>query len=88
MLQPNSVSRFSSTARLPVILAANGFPSLLKRYRYRTVPVYDYATMTEPLTDDQLATIGWHGISDMSNQFHYYRLSKDNRILWGGYDGS
>ncbi|ALI25299.1 Oxidoreductase [Mycolicibacterium fortuitum] len=72
-----------------VILATNGFPSLLKRYRYHTVPVYDYALMTEPLTDAQLADIGWRnrqGISDMSNQFHYYRLSKDNRILWGGYD--
>lgn len=72
-----------------VILATNGFPSLLKRYRYHTVPVYDYALMTEPLTDAQLADIGWghrQGISDMSNQFHYYRLSKDNRILWGGYD--
>ncbi|MGW4098957.1 NAD(P)/FAD-dependent oxidoreductase [Mycobacterium sp. NPDC004974] len=72
-----------------VILATNGFPSLLKRYRYHTVPVYDYALMTEPLTDAQLAEIGWtnrQGISDMSNQFHYYRLSKDNRILWGGYD--
>ncbi|MEV0671099.1 FAD-dependent oxidoreductase [Mycobacterium sp. NPDC050441] len=72
-----------------VILATNGFPSLLKRYRYHTVPVYDYALMTEPLADAQLADIGWgnrQGISDMSNQFHYYRLSKDNRILWGGYD--
>ncbi|WKG04786.1 FAD-binding oxidoreductase [Mycolicibacterium sp. HK-90] len=72
-----------------VVLATNGFPSLLKRYRYHTVPVYDYALMTEPLSDAQLAEIGWtnrQGISDMSNQFHYYRLSKDNRILWGGYD--
>lgn len=72
-----------------VILATNGFPSLLKRYRYHTVPVYDYALMTEPLTEAQLADIGWRhrqGIGDMSNQFHYYRMSKDNRILWGGYD--
>ena len=22
----------------------------------------------------------------MANQFHYYRLTADNRILWGGYD--
>ena len=54
-----------------------------------TVPVYDYALMTEPLTDEQLEAIGWkerQGIGDMANQFHYYRLSKDNRILFGGYD--
>ena len=23
---------------------------------------------------------------DLGNQFHYYRLTADNRILWGGYD--
>ena len=26
------------------------------------------------------------GIGDAANQFHYYRLTDDNRILWGGYD--
>lgn len=72
-----------------VILATNAFPSLLRRYRYHTVPVYDYVLVTEPLNQSQLREIGWprrQGISDMSNQFHYYRLTSDNRILWGGYD--
>lgn len=72
-----------------VALCTNVFPSLLKRYRFHTVPVYDYVLMTEPLSDEQLASIGWEGregIADMANQFHYFRLSKDNRILWGGYD--
>lgn len=70
-------------------LATNVFPSLLKRNSFMTVPVYDYALMTEPLTDQQLAAIGWterQGMADMANQFHYYRLSRDNRILFGGYD--
>ena len=72
-----------------VALATNVFPSLIKRYRLHTVPVYDYALMTEPLTPEQLASIGWEGrqgVGDLANQFHYYRLSRDNRILWGGYD--
>ncbi len=72
-----------------VALATNVFPSLLKRTKLHTVPVYDYALMTEPLTDDQMTSIGWanrQGLSDMANQFHYYRLSADNRILFGGYD--
>ena len=70
-------------------LCTNVFPSLLKRYRFHTVPVYDYVLMTEPLSDEQLASIGWdgrEGLADMANQFHYSRLTKDNRILWGGYD--
>ncbi|MGN7949458.1 NAD(P)/FAD-dependent oxidoreductase [Microbacterium sp. 22215] len=72
-----------------VALATNVFPSLLKRNRLMTVPVYDYVLMTEPLTDEQLASIGWsnrQGLADSANQFHYYRLTADNRILFGGYD--
>ncbi|MCX4670367.1 FAD-binding oxidoreductase [Streptomyces sp. NBC_01381] len=72
-----------------VALATNIFPSLVKRLRPYTVPVYDYALMTEPLSEEQLAAIGWknrQGLGDSANQFHYFRLSADNRILWGGYD--
>lgn len=71
------------------VLATNVFPSLVVRNRLQTVPVYDYVLATEPLTDDQLGRIGWanrQGIGDCANQFHYYRLSADNRIVWGGYD--
>ncbi|UOE43930.1 NAD(P)/FAD-dependent oxidoreductase [Agromyces larvae] len=70
------------------VLATNVFPSLLRRNRLMTVPVYDYALMTEPLSAAQLAEIGWHGrqgVSDLANQFHYLRRSGD-RILFGGYD--
>ena len=72
-----------------IALATNVFPSLLARNRLMTVPVYDYVLMTEPLTDAQLISIGWQnrqGVADLANQFHYYRLSADNRILFGGYD--
>ncbi len=72
-----------------VILATNVFPPLLRRNRMRIVPVYDYVLMTEPLSAEQLAAIGWtnrQGIGDLANQFHYFRLTADNRILYGGYD--
>lgn len=71
------------------LLATNVFPSLLRRNRWHTVPVYDYVLATEPLSTEQLARIGWQrrqGVGDSANQFHYYRLSADNRIVWGGYD--
>ena len=71
------------------VLATNVYPSLLRRNRLRIVPVYDYVLATEPLTDSQLERIGWQGrqgIGDCANQFHYYRLTMDNRIVWGGYD--
>ena len=72
-----------------VALGTNIFPNLVKRVRPFLAPVYDFALMTEPLTDQQLASIGWknrQGLGDCSNQFHYFRISADNRILWGGYD--
>ncbi len=70
-------------------LGTGAFAPLLRRVRSRLVPVYDYVLMTEPLSAAQLADVGWHdrqGLADTSNQFHYYRLTRDNRILWGGYD--
>ncbi|WP_405863800.1 FAD-binding oxidoreductase [Streptomyces sp. NBC_01515] len=80
---------YGSVRARRVALGTNIFPNLVKRVRSYTVPVYDYALMTEPLSADQLASIGWknrQGLGDSANQFHYFRLSADNRVLWGGYD--
>jgi glycine/D-amino acid oxidase-like deaminating enzyme len=70
-----------------VVLATNAFRPLLRRHRLSVVPVYNYALMTDPLTDEQLGRIGWagrQGVSDAGAELFYYRLSQDNRILWGG----
>ncbi len=70
-------------------LGTGAYHPLLRRLRRYLVPVYDYVLMTEPLTAAQLAGIGWghrQGAADAGNQFHYFRLTADNRILWGGYD--
>ncbi|MFI1015698.1 NAD(P)/FAD-dependent oxidoreductase [Streptomyces sp. NPDC020965] len=72
-----------------VALGTNVFPSLVRRVRPYIVPVYDYALMTEPLSARQLDDIGWRGgqgLGDVANQFHYFRMTADHRILWGGYD--
>jgi glycine/D-amino acid oxidase-like deaminating enzyme len=72
-----------------VALATNVFPGPLRRTRWSVVPVYDYVLATEPLTDEQLASLRWDpamGVADSGNQFHYYRVTPDHRILWGGYD--
>ncbi len=80
---------YGPVAARHVVLATNAFPPLLRRLRLMTVPVYDYALMTEPLTAEQRAAIGWsgrEGLSDSGNQFVYSRTTRDGRILWGGYD--
>ena len=53
------------------------------------MPVYDYVLVTEPLSGEQRDSLGWarrQGLTDMGNQFHYYRLTSDERVLFGGYD--
>ncbi len=72
-----------------VALGTSAFPALVRRLRPYTVPVYDYVLVTEPLSATQRAAVGWpnrQGIWDTGNQFHYCRLTPDNRILWGGFD--
>ncbi|MFI6867055.1 NAD(P)/FAD-dependent oxidoreductase [Nocardia sp. NPDC050406] len=72
-----------------VALCTSAFAGPFPKLSRHVVPVYDYALMTEPLTAEQLESIGWQrrqGLGDASYRFHYYRLTKDNRILFGGYD--
>jgi len=82
-------ARRSAACARRAILATNAFPPLAKEIRRYVLPVYDHVLMTEPLSAEQMASIGWthrQGLADMANQFHYYRLTDDDRILWGGYD--
>lgn len=70
-----------------IILATDAYshhllPELLPRF----IPLYDYIIVSEPLSESQLRAIGWagrEGITDCRTFFNYYRLTKDNRILWG-----
>jgi glycine/D-amino acid oxidase-like deaminating enzyme len=72
-----------------VVVATSAYSGWFRRLSAHFVPVYDYALVSEPMTPDQRASIGWRrrqGMSDANNQFHYFRLTADDRILWGGYD--
>ncbi len=58
------------------------FPQVLKFY----IPLYDYVLVSDPLTEDQRHRIGWRNrqsVTDGRTFFNYYRLTADNRILWG-----
>ena len=72
-----------------VLLATSAFPPLLRALRRYIAPVYDYVLVTEPLDRESLDSLRWtnrQGVSDLGNQFHYYRLTADDRLLFGGYD--
>ena len=83
-----TTSRGGVTARR-AILATSAFKPLVRSIRRYVVPVYDYVLVTEPLSPERRRSLGWRtrqGLTDLGNQFHYYRLTGDDRILWGGYD--
>jgi glycine/D-amino acid oxidase-like deaminating enzyme len=74
-----------------VVLATNAYRPLVPSIRRYIVPVYDHVLMSEPLSAWQRAAIGWkgrEGLGDAANRFHYFRLTADDRILWGGYDAT
>ena len=57
-------------------------PSLTRRF----IPLYDYILVSDPLTAEQREAIGWRGrqaVTDGRSFFNYYRLTPDDRILWG-----
>ncbi len=86
------IARASGGARVrarQAVIATAAYPSPLRRLGGYIMPLYDHVLMTEPLTAEQRASIGWHegqGLTDTGNQFHYYRPTDDGRILWGGWD--
>ncbi len=71
-----------------ILMATNAFRSNIGRIRRSIVPVWDYQLATEPLTEEQIDKITWprtrHALADFNNMFHYFRLTRDNRITWGG----
>ena len=71
-----------------ILMATNGFHNSLRKVGRSIIPVWDYQLATEPLSQAQLDSIGWHksrhALSNDANMFHYYRITQDNRITWGG----
>lgn len=72
------------------LLALNGYGGALGFMKARILPVHTYIVLTEPLTAAQLEEIGWGqkraSLETARNFIHYFRLTADNRILFGGED--
>lgn len=73
-----------------VFLATNAYTNPYRKVNRSIVPVWDYQIATEPLTQEQIDLINWgkphsrHALTDYCNMFHYFRLTKDRRITFGG----
>ena len=74
-----------------LVFATNAYSILFPQLKSLQRPIFTHIVMTEPLTDAQLDSIGWQcraGVEDARDLIHYYRLTKDNRIVMGGGDVS
>jgi glycine/D-amino acid oxidase-like deaminating enzyme len=73
-------------ARRAVLATSAYTHHLLPALIHRFIPLYDYILVSAPLGGGQLAALGWEGrqgITDWRTFFNYYRLTRDNRVLWG-----
>ena len=83
-----TVRTHDGSLRAPkVLLATNAFAAGDRRIKHRVAAIRDRIIATEPLTDEQLARVGWanrQGVYDTRTQLNYTRLTKENRIVFGG----
>jgi glycine/D-amino acid oxidase-like deaminating enzyme len=78
--------RGSLRARRAVLATSAYTHQILPRVARRFIPLYDYILVSDPLTPAQRDVIGWRrrqGVTDGRTFFNYYRLTTDDRILWG-----
>jgi glycine/D-amino acid oxidase-like deaminating enzyme len=70
-----------------VVLAGEAWLAELALTRRAVLPVYSLIVLTEPLTAEQWAAIGWTGRECLSSQRYtvdYLARTEDGRILFGG----
>ncbi|MFT5580197.1 MAG: glycine/D-amino acid oxidase-like deaminating enzyme [Paraglaciecola psychrophila] len=76
-----------SVSARKVLLAVNAFGAKNTKIHQRVSAIRDRILVTEPLSDDQMTSLGWanrQGVYDTRTQLNYMRLTADNRILFGG----
>ena len=70
-----------------VVVATAGYTPHLGLLRGRVLPVHLQALVTEPLDAAACAAIGWagrEGVVEARRIFDYFRLTADDRIVFGG----
>jgi gamma-glutamylputrescine oxidase len=70
-----------------VVVATAGYTSSLGLLRGRVLPIHLQAVVTDPLDARARDRIGWagrEGVLDSRRVFSYFRLTPDDRIVFGG----
>ncbi len=70
-----------------ILLACNGYLDKLEpRVAGKIMPINNFIIATEPLSDELCRTINREDVAVADSRFviNYFKLSGDNRLLWGG----
>jgi len=70
-----------------LVLASNAFTPNMGFLRNSVLPVREYVAMTRPLSDRELADVGWRlraPFNDSRTEVFYLGLTKDGRVHIGG----
>ena len=84
---PRLVTDAGEVRARAVVLAGEAYLARLSKLRREVLPIYSLIVLTEPLSDEQWAQIGWEGRECVaSNRYTVDYLSRtaDGRILFGG----
>ncbi|WP_024804898.1 FAD-binding oxidoreductase [Nocardia sp. BMG51109] len=70
-----------------LLYATNAYQHQFAEFRRKVVPVWSYAAVTRPLTDEELGAVHWperEGFVEAGNFIVFGRLTAGNRLLFGG----
>jgi len=70
-----------------IVLATNGYTGKLGYFRKAIFPLHSHVFATAPLTNEQLAALGWHagsGYSDDLDRISYSSLTREGQMVFGG----
>ncbi|MEJ6397747.1 NAD(P)/FAD-dependent oxidoreductase [Yoonia sp. 208BN28-4] len=68
-----------------VVLAGNGYlPNIVPKVTQRVMPINSFICATAPLSDAQMVLALDIAVADSKFVVNYYRMSEDNRFLFGG----
>ncbi len=70
-----------------LVLACNAFASNLGFFRNSILPLREYVGITRPLTEGELAAVGWQSrvpFNDSRTEVYFFGLTRDRRVHIGG----
>jgi len=85
-IKPRVITEHGSVTADSVVIAGNAYHFLERKLRGLVLPVRSYIIATEPLSSELVESVNPEDLAvcDPNYILHYFRLSADKRLLFGG----